>query len=313
MNDEPVAILVATYNGEKYLAEQIESLLNQTYKNFVLYIRDDNSTDATMEIINKYTNRFPEKIIKVTDDRIAKGAYNNFMFLLEYVYGLNKYNVFMFCDQDDYWLEDKIAITLKAYKDIQENDVPILVHTDLNVVDASLNIISKSFIKYSNLNGSYKNFNNYLIQNNVTGCATLVNKKLVDLVKFDLQDMCMHDWYFALIASAFGKIIYIDKPTINYRQHSNNVLGAKKVKGISGVYNKLIKNNTIKQDLNKLFGQAEAFRSVYYETLSENNKKTIDEFCKICSTNKCNKVRLLIKNKFYKQGMVRVIGEFIFI
>lgn len=313
MKNKTVAILMATYNGEKYLIEQIESILKQTYQEFVLFIRDDNSTDDTQNIINQYTKKYPEKIVQVCDERIAKGACRNFMFLLEYVYNLNRYEIFMFADQDDFWLQNKVEDTINEYNKIDNKEQPILVHTDLNVVDAKLNLINDSFIKYSNLKGEYKEFNNYLIQNNVTGCTTLINKNLVEIVKFDINSICMHDWYFALIASAFGKVVFINKPTINYRQHGNNVLGAKKIKGIRGIWNKLIKNNTIKKDLNKIFEQAESFKQNYYEELNAKNKEILDAFCKIKCTNKFNKIRLIIKNKFYKQGKIRIIGEIIYI
>jgi len=308
-----VAILMATYNGEKYIEEQVESILNQTYKDFVLYIRDDNSTDNTNNIIAKYVEKYPNRIIKVEDNKIAKGACKNFMFLLEHVYNLNKYEMFMFCDQDDVWLENKVECTINEYQKVDNKEQPILVHTDLNVVDAELNIINESFLEYSNLDGKYIKFNNYLIQNNVTGCTMLINKKLVELLKFNIQDIRMHDWYFALIASAFGKVIFINKKTIKYRQHGKNVLGAKKVKGIKGIYNKLIKNNTIKDDLKKVFEQAESFKQNHYELLSEKNKKILDDFCKIKNSNKIKKIIIINKNNFYKQGTIRKIGEIIFI
>lgn len=312
-NSKTVAILMATYNGEKYIEEQIESILNQTYQDFVLYIRDDNSTDGTQRIINEYVKKYPEKIIQVRDDKIAKGACNNFMYLLEYVYNLNKYDMFMFSDQDDFWIEDKVKTTIKEYNRVNNKEQPILIHTDLNVVDAQLNVIDESFFKYSNLNGKYNSFNDYLIQNNVTGCTTFINKSLVDLIKFDIKEIRMHDWYFALIASAFGQVIFIDKATIKYRQHGNNVLGAKKIKGIIDIYNKLVKNNTIKEDLEKALRQAENFRENHYESLSEKNKKILDDFCKIKDSNKIKKIIIINKNNFYKQGVVRLIGEFIYI
>ena len=308
-----IAILMATYNGEKYLEEQIESILNQTYQDFVLYIRDDNSTDNTRKIIKKYVKKNPNKVIQVKDEKVAKGACNNFMYLLEYVYSLNKYDIFMFADQDDFWLEDKVEFTVNEYKKIENKEQPILIHTDLNVVDSKLNIISESFFRYSNLNENCNKFNNYLIQNNVTGCTTLINKTLVDLIIFNINNILMHDWYFALIASAFGQVIFIGKATIKYRQHGNNVLGAKKVKGIKEIYNKLIKNNTIKEDLDKVLKQAESFRKAYYNLLDFDNKSMIDDFCNIKNVNKIKKIKIINKNKFSKHGLIRILGEFIFI
>ena len=313
MNNQKIAILMATFNGERFLKEQIDSILNQTYQEFVLYIRDDNSTDNTNIIIKEYMEKYPDKIVEVNDDKIAKGACKNFMFLLEYVYKLKKHDVFMFADQDDFWLADKVDCTINEYNKVEDKEQPILIHTDLNVVDSKLNLINKSFLEYSNLNGNYNKFNNYLIQNNVTGCTTLINKNLVDLIKFDIKDIRMHDWYLALLASAFGKVIFVDKPTIKYRQHGNNVLGAKRIRGIKGIYNKLVKNNTIKEDLDKVFEQAYSFKVNHYDMLSEQNKDTLDNFCKIKKANKLNKIKIINKNKFYKQWKIRLIAEFIFI
>ena len=308
-----LAILMATYNGEKYLREQIDSILNQTYQDFDLYIRDDNSTDNTINIIKEYLKKYPQKIFFVQDGRTAKGACNNFMFLLEHVHNINKYEMFMFSDQDDFWINDKVELTINKYNELMDKDQPILIHTDLFVVDSNLKLINKSFIQYSDLNANYNKFNNYLIQNNVTGCTTFVNKSLVELVDFNIKNICMHDWYFALIASAFGHVIFIDKQTIKYRQHINNVLGAKKIKGIKGIYYKLLKNNTIKKDLNNVFEQAESFRKNYYNLLKDENKNTIDQFCKIKKVSKIEKLIIISKNKFYKHGFKRIIGEMLYI
>lgn len=306
-----LAILLATYNGEKYLKEQLDSILNQTYKDFTLYIRDDGSKDKTVQIIKEYTKKY-DNIIQVIDKRESHGSCDNFLNLLKYAYELDKYDIFMFADQDDVWLPNKVEITVNEYKKHNE-DIPQLVHTDLYVVDKNLKIMNKSFIKYSNLDSNCKSFNKYLIQNNVTGCTMLINKKLVDLVNFDIKNVRMHDWYFALLASSFGQVHFINKPTIKYRQHGNNVLGAKKVKGIRGVYNKLVKNNTIKNDLNKIFVQAEIFKDNYYEQLSDENKDILDSFCQMYGANKVKKLLILNQYKFYKQGKIRVIGELVFI
>jgi len=313
MNNCKVAVLIATYNGEKYFKEQVESVLNQTYKNIVIYIRDDDSTDNTKKIINEYVKKYPDKIIQVKDNKIAKGACKNFMYLLEYVYNLNKYDIFMFCDQDDVWLENKIGITVSEYNKVKNKNEPILIHTDLNVVNEELNLIDKSFFKYSNLNSNYNKINNYLIQNNITGCTILINKSLVDLIKFDIKDICMHDWYFALLASTFGNVIFINKPTIKYRQHANNVIGAKKANGIKRIYNMIMKKHIVKENLSKVFIQAESFKNNHYASLDEEKKKIIDEFVKLNKVNKIEKIKIIVRNRFYKQGIVRVIGEFILI
>ena len=234
------------------------------------------------------------------------------MNLLKYASSLNKHDIYMFADQDDVWLNDKVEITVNEYNKYN-SDIPLLIHTDLYVVDKELNRINDSFIEYSNLDGNFNTFNRYLIQNNVTGCTMLINDKLVELVDYDIANLRMHDWYFALLASAFGEVHFINSSTINYRQHGNNVLGAKKVKGIKGIYNKLVTNNTIKEDLNKIFDQANSFKEKYYDKLDKDEKEILDDFCKIPNESKINKINLIRENNFYKQGKVRVIGEIVFI
>ena len=306
MNNLNLAIIMATYNGEKYLKEQIDSILRQTYDNFTLYIRDDNSTDNTRNIINEYILKFPNKIVEVKDDKISKGACSNFLYALEYVYNLNNHNIFMFSDQDDVWLKEKAEITLQEYNKSENKDKPILLFTDAYVADKNLNITNKSFIKHSNLRSDYIKFNNYLIQNNALGCTVCINKNLVDLIKFDIENIVMHDWYFTLIASALGQVIFINKPTIYYRQHDNNIYGAKK----SGIIGKLKK---LKKDYKDLFMQTESFKNTYYNGLNDDNKNIIDVFCKIKNSTKLEKFRIIKKYKFYKQGFNRVLAEFVFI
>lgn len=307
-----LAILMATYNGEKYIKEQIESILSQTYQEFDVYIRDDNSKDNTLNIINEYARKYPNKIFIVKDENIAKGAYKNFMLLLEYVKKMDKYDLFMFSDQDDVWLKNKVEIVVNKYNEQLDKNMPILIHTDLYVVDKDLNIISNSFVKYSKLRSDYTEFNKYLVQNNVTGCTMLINKKLVNLVNFKIEYVIMHDWYFALIASSFGKVIYIDKPTINYRQHGDNTVGAKSGKGIKYLYSKISQKDNVKESIKNLYKQSKSFKKIYYDKLNDKNKKVIMDFLCMENNNRIYKIKTIIKNKMYKQGIIRIIGEFIY-
>lgn len=312
MEIQSVAILMATYNGEKFIKEQIDSILNQTYRNIELYIRDDNSTDNTINIVNEYVNRYPGKIVLVNDGRTAKSASINFLFLLEYVCNINKHELFMFSDQDDYWLKDKIKITVEEYNRIENKNQPILLHTDLHVVDSNLNIIENSFMKYSNLKSKYNKFNNYLVQNNVTGCTMLINKELAKLIKYDTKKIYMHDWYFALLASAFGQVKFINVPTIKYRQHGNNVIGARK-SGVTfkNVFKKF-KNNNTKRELNRLIEQAKEFQKIYGKSLNDINSEYLEQFIDMPSKNKFGKIRIIIKHKFYRQAFSKIVEEFMF-
>ena len=234
------------------------------------------------------------------------------MYLLEYVFKLNKHNIYMFADQDDVWHKDKIELTVSEYYKQENTDIPLLIHTDLNVVDSNLKRINKSFIAYSNLNPYKNSFNDYLIQNNVTGCTMLINNKLVEKVSFKAKNIVMHDWYFAILASLFGKVVFLDKSTIDYRQHDKNVLGAQKVSSINYIKNK-IKNSDIKADLIKDINQGKAVLSIYEKEIDDDKKNVLLNFCKLADKNKLCKLYIIIKYRFYKNGLSKLIGEILFI
>jgi glycosyltransferase involved in cell wall biosynthesis len=225
-----IDILLATYNGEKYIAEQLDSIINQTYKKWHLYIKDDCSTDNTLDIVKKYQDDYPTKITVISSGTRSGSAKNNFFSML----GISKSPYVMFCDQDDIWLPDKIKITHRRMLMIEKkygNSIPILVHTDMCVVDDNLRVIHNSKIAYDGINRKikYQNFRNTLFENTVSGCNMEVNRALLENVKVeninDVKDVYMHDWWMALYAKAFGKISCVNKPTMLYRLHGDNTCG----------------------------------------------------------------------------------------
>lgn len=220
---EKVDILLATYNGEKYLKQQLDSILTQTYKNFRLIISDDMSTDSTREILNEYVQK-DKRIVAYTHEKNL-GVVANFEFLLTKVE--NKY--YMFCDQDDIWNEDKIEKTLKRLEETNAD----LVFTDLQVVDDELNTIYNSYWELKGLKDKIEKHNGFealYLNNYVTGCTILAKietiKKSLPLPKN--SKYVLHDYWIALIVSQNGKIEFLNEPTIKYRQHKNNKVGSKK-------------------------------------------------------------------------------------
>lgn len=232
-----VSILLCTYNGDHALKEQIESILSQTYKEWDLYVHDDGSTDSTLEIINFY-NKTNSNIHLIEDSVKGRGARNSFIWLLEHIDS----DYYMFCDQDDIWLDNKIELTINKIKELEDDDkiIPVIVHSDLIVVDSILNLISGSFWEYSKISPKLlTNMRNLQILNCVTGCAMGFNKaaKLCSLPMNELAPM--HDWWIALSTlKANGIIDTLDMATIKYRQHSKNVVGARSI-GMQYVFNKI--------------------------------------------------------------------------
>tara|TARA_B100000427_G_C15464376_1_gene575571 strand:- start:191 stop:1120 length:930 start_codon:yes stop_codon:yes gene_type:complete len=235
MDLEPkIVILLSTYNGADYLAEQLDSLLKQTYSNFIIIIRDDGSTDSTEKIINHYVDRNHGKIHKLLGIKSNVGPSSSFSLLIKYVIkekitlGLSRLYM-MLCDQDDIWTEEKIEIQISEMLNAETKypDAPVLVHSDLKVVDESKTVIAESFVVYQGLEIERNKFTNVVISNLVTGCTSLFNEELAQIALPIPDNAIMHDWWLALTASAFGKVIFIDTPLVEYRQHGNNTIGAK--------------------------------------------------------------------------------------
>ena len=307
-----IDILMATYNGAKFIGTQIDSILNQNYKEWKLYIRDDGSKDNSVEIIKSYQEKYPEKIILIEDEKRGLGAKLNFAELLKY----SKSEYCMFCDQDDFWLENKISSTLEKMKLIEETSVhntPILVHTDLKVVDEDLEIINNSFFEYQKLNYVFKDLNHLLVQNNITGCTMMMNRPLLDMIDEVPAECIMHDWWIGLVASAFGKIGYLSEPTILYRQHGNNEVGAHKYNSIGYLKNKASNINKINNSINDSIKQANKFYDKFGSKLDDKDKKVVNLFVEIRNKNIISRKNCVIKNKFLKSGFVRNIGYLTFI
>ena len=311
-----VLILMATYNGEQFISDQIESILNQTYKNWKLVIHDDGSTDNTLDIINKYAEKYKDKIILIDDGIKCGGAKENFSHLIKIAKNSFDFDYIMFADQDDVWLPEKIEITLNKMVDVKYKvgeDKPILIHTDLKVVDERLNVMAESFWKYQKINPQHNTFNRVLVQNIVTGCTTMINKSALYICFPIPEKAILHDWWMALVVSAFGKIDYVSKPTVLYRQHANNDIGAKKWDVRSAV-KRVFKKNELKRFKNNFvesIKQGEAMLRQYNNSLSFKNREILKAYVSLLELNPLVRCYLVYKYKFYKSGILRNIGSII--
>ncbi len=242
-----VAILLPTFNGEKYLEEQLDSLLAQSYKNLVVVLRDDGSRDGTLDIIHSHLDRFPDTFHWIENKGRNLGASGSFSFLMRYVLehkkelGLEKAYM-MFCDQDDIWVENKVELEMQRMQtaEADNENIPVLIHSDLKVVSDSRNLISESFIRYQGLNPERNTFKYILLSNLVTGCTALINESLAKQSTPIPSDAIMHDWWLALVASAFGRLVLINQPLVEYRQHDFNTIGATEYKQPHRSFKKLV-------------------------------------------------------------------------
>jgi len=301
-----VKVLLSTYNGEKYLKAQLDSLYSQVNSDFEVIARDDGSSDTTVKILNSYD-------IKLLDSKENLGAKCSFSALLKFAVENSDDEYFMFCDQDDIWVKDKIEKTLIKMKEIEKDNsnLPLLIHSDLELVDGQLNLINKSFWKNEYINPSMNTFSRLLMQNTITGCTVMINRKLAELAIPIPNEIIMHDWWLGLLASKFGKIAYIDKSLIKYRQHDENTIGAKGFSYFSILlksYTLFTRNELYIKHLNLNIKQAKSFLNIYKSKLSNESILMLEGFITIENKSFFQKRVILLKYKLLKQGLIRNIG-----
>lgn len=301
VNEKKIAILLATYNGKQYIGEQIESLINQTFQDWHLYIHDDESSDGTRQILAEYKETYPDKI-SIIDGRATGGAKKNFFYLLEQV----ESSMYVFCDQDDVWLPHKIEMEIDAFGKTDIVDIPALVFTDLKIVDANLKIRAESLWKYYHLNTENIRMESLILQNVITGCTMLINRKMRDMMVSyqEIDNVPMHDKWAAMIALQFGKVIRVNEQTILYRQHEYNAVGAKKSFGVYYMVSKLRKLGELKMQYSFTRRQAQEFCRVF--DMEEDS--LLYKYGEI--GNKCKITRLVFhfKNKIYSNRISQLIG-----
>ena len=221
-----IAVLLATYNGERFLREQLDSLAQQTYTDFVVYVRDDGSTDSTIEILEDYSGSSPSKYRIMTDNVKHRGPKDSFMWMLENVSA----DYYMFCDQDDVWEPDKISLSIDKVKALESEygKIPVMVHTDLKVVDSDLDTIHDSFWQLNDFCVDiHRSYRYACARRNVfTGCTMIFNDALKTKSVPISPNASMHDQWVGLVACRYGVVDNIPLPTVLYRQHGNNVCSA---------------------------------------------------------------------------------------
>lgn len=309
-----IDILLATYNGEPFLEVQLDSLLAQTYRGWRLLVRDDSSSDGTKEILENYRSRHPDLIMIIPSDGQNLGVCGNFSRLLEqtdapYV---------MFCDQDDVWLPDKIETTLTKIRGLERQygeSAPLLIHTDLIVVDAQLTVIGKSLWRYqSTAPQRMTKLNRVLMQNFATGCTVMINRALRDLAMPIPKQALMHDWWLVLVATAFGWVAAVANPTVLYRQHVRNNIGAMHWNLLDKVQVLFVRKRRqaaiaqLDAVMASLEGQATAFVDRYEERLSSAERRMLHAFSSLRSRNFIMRRYLMLRYKFFYSNAMRNMG-----
>lgn len=308
---KPVLILMATYNGAGFIEAQLASLRAQTYADWRLWVRDDGSTDGTVEALQRCAAQ-DGRVCLLEPDGIRKGASGSFSSLLERF--ASEAGYLMFCDQDDVWLPNKIEITLARMQAMEARfgmETPLLVHTDLSVTDRDLNVLASSFWRYQGLNPEVKGLGRLLVQNNVTGCATMVNRALAVLACPVPSGAIMHDWWLAVVAAGLGKIGCVPQPTMLYRQHGANDTGAKRY-GLAYMARKMLAGlGEMKASLLETQSQACLFLECYASRLAPEQHLLVKAYCQFPARGFWARRWQMLRFGYFKHGLFRNIGMFL--
>lgn len=297
-------ILLASYNGETYIREQIDSILEQTDECWYLTVSDDGSTDHTAQILDEYVSRYPDKITRICSGKRFGNARDHFMWLI----GQCTADYIFTCDQDDRWYPEKLGRTMNAMQKAEELygcEMPILVFSDQTPTDAQLHPLAPSLMRYQNQYFETFDYRSILMQNVVTGGAMCFNRALADLAMkcMDPAQTIMHDWWMAAVAARFGKIVYIDEPLGDYRQHGTNSVGAKDVRSVAHTMHKFMNLDGIRKTLLDKKRQAQVFAQTYAEMLDDKDSAFLKEFVKYRSG-----PLFYLKNREWIHGFFRLAG-----
>lgn len=302
-----INILITSYNGKNFLEEQLNSIFCQNYGEWKIFIRDDNSSDNTRHIIEDFSKKSPNKVIDVNDYLGNLNVKANYSFLMQQ----EDSDYLLFCDQDDVWLPDKISTTLFTMHAAEAKygaDTPLLIHTDLCVVDCNLQPIAPSFWKYQNLNSKLgMSLNRLMPQNVVTGCTVMINRSLAKLAAPIPEDAIMHDWWLALVAALFGQVVYLDEPTLLYRQHGNNSVGAKRW-GFKRIIRQAQSSEAVRESMLRTMRQAQALLDRYRNQMTPEQIDMVEAYAGLPSMSKAERVKTMLKYRFFKHGTIRTTG-----
>jgi glycosyltransferase involved in cell wall biosynthesis len=303
--NEPVDILLATYQGSAFLEEQLHSIFNQTYPYLHVWVRDDGSTDETGTILNRWAEKYSTQMTLLASSN-QLGPKGNFAELMKH----SQAPYVMFADQDDQWHLDKVALSLTHLKQLEAHDgsqTPLLVHTDLTVANNDLSLIAPSFWNYSGLNPKHITLNRLITQNVLTGCTFLMNRSLVDLALPIPEAAIMHDWWIGLVASCLGKIEYINQATLLYRQHHANDVGARSYR----LWNYMTQpRRPSNRRFNRTFQQAQAFLIQYSKQITPAQQVLLQNYIKLNHLPFFKQKREILKQRFFKQGFLRNLKHF---
>ena len=305
-----IDILLATFNSERFLADQLDSILAQEDRDWRLLIRDGGSSDGTVPILEEYRRRNPDRIFLLPGGRAS--AKENFAALMTAADA----ELIMFCDHDDRWLPVKVGHSRAAFEKRAAKlpaGTPLLLFTDLLVADETLENVSGSFFRHEHIDPLRLELRELLLQNAASGCTMLFNRPLRELAQPVPPEAFMHDHWLMLTAACFGEIEPLSEPTLLYRQHGGNVFGAS---GYGAAYfcRKLsLGVREIRERLFRQCRQAGAFRDRFHDRLAPETLALLEAFARLPEAGFLERRRILCRHRIFKSGCLRNFGMFLIV
>ena len=306
-------ILLACYNGARYLPQLLSSIEAQTHQSWTLWARDDGSFDDTARLLATAAGA-DSRVRLLHSGGQPLGATRAFGWLMDHVPGDPQY--LMFADQDDVWLPMKIELTLAAMRAVERVERgPVLVHTDLVVVDEQLKPVHPSFWRYSGADPEPATLRRLIVQNVVTGASAMVNAALRSEVGTMPAGALHHDWWYACVAAARGRIVAVREPTILYRQHGANVVGAVRRMGHgwqelpARVARAMRESTRLRATLALAASQASAFLEAHGSQLPQPDRDFLDAFSRIPQLGYLQRKMAIVRLRLRREdGLLRNLG-----
>ena len=308
-----VEVLLATYNGERFLAEQIESILSQSYGRLRVLARDDGSDDGTPGILASYAARYPERFRVLAGGERTGSAAANFRRLMEAASA----EYLCFADQDDVWLPDKVRLSMEAMRGLEGRygeAKPKLVFTDLRVVDAELRTIARSLWEREGTDPETIHRIARLVGRNVvTGCTMLINRPMLELARQMPEAATMHDRWIGLLASTLGVAGVAREQTVLYRQHGGNVIGAAPSQGsVWGAVSRGLNDGERRRERWRSEQQAEALLRAYGGEMSRGRREILGAYLRSGrSPSRAVRIWTTLRYGLLRGGLVRNLSTLV--
>ena len=319
-------VILCTYNGEKYLEKQIKSIMEQDREDFCLLYSDDGSTDSTKAILQSLQEKYGRRMRAFPRPMHSGSPAKHFLSILSALakgeVEIENLEYIFLADQDDEWFPDKLSKTISVIKEEERKfgeSLPILCHTDCSLVNSRGELLAKSYRSYQKLPGASYRFSRLLLQNHVTGASVGINKALLQYCKEIPEQVKMHDHWLALLANCFGEIQYLPYASYAYRQHEENVLGAKKASVLKECEERLAaskekdKEDAIHSSYRALFSQGRELKRLFGEKIPKEKKRVLEAFLSLEEKSRLGKIMTMALFGIYPYPLYRGIGAMLFL